>query len=154
MKKLLLASLALCLTVAACKKGGDGNGTVTRKDTLTNGRWQVFSLMGRVDLGGTPTDVDFFSFGDSCDRDNIFIFNKDGSLTNDAGARKCSSTDPQQSPGGTWQINAGMDTLSFDGGTLPGKFVISSFSNSSMQLKKDTSLFGFTGTITATLNHQ
>jgi hypothetical protein len=156
MKKLLLASMALCLTIAACKKDG-GGGTTTppsRQDTLTSGKWRLVAVNARATIGTVDSTYNIYPFIDTCDRDNYVIFNKDGSVTNDAGPQKCATTDPQTSPGGTWKLNGGNDTLTMQGGTLPGTFKLSVFTNSNMELKNDTTIFGIKGKLTANFVHE
>ncbi len=145
-QKLLTAAAAATFLIAACKKGDDGGQTTnppasSRKDTLTSGKWYITSATGTFTnpLTLKDTTVNLYNdFFDTCAQDDRFIFRTDGKLTNDQGVKKCDATGPQQSDGGTWSLTSGKDTLVMSDGTLPGRFKIVSFSNSSMQLKSDT----------------
>lgn len=158
MKKFLLGAAALCIVFAACKKSDSGGNTVkTRNDTLTTGKWRMTAVTGSFTnpLNGHDTTVDIFASFDACAMDDYYIFLNTGHVTNDQGTVKCDSTGPQQTDGGTWSLNAAKDTLIMQDGTLPGRFQIAAFSNTSMQLRSDTTVSGFLPLqLNATLVHE
>ena len=53
---------------------------------------------------GTNLDVDFEM--DDCDKDDVLIFNTDGSVIERSGTVKCSSSEPDEANGGTWAFNS------------------------------------------------
>lgn len=158
MKKLLIAAAILCIAFAACKKddGGQTNTTTTsRKDTLTTGKWMVSSMMLTYTLSGKESTVNIYDSLQACAKDDLYLFLTNGNVTIDQGTTKCDTSAPQQNQSGTWALNSSSDTLILDGVIPVGKyFKIVSFSNSTMQLRRDSSLAGIPATVTATFSHQ
>jgi hypothetical protein len=108
MKKLLFAVLATTAMFTACKK--DDNSTPSRKDMLVNGRWQLTASTTNSKFA-TSTSTVFDSTEDNlasyypCEKDNLDIFNSDGTVTEDEGSTKCASTSPQTTVIGTWSLS-------------------------------------------------
>lgn len=157
MKKLLFSALAICVLFAACKPNDNGGASVkTRKDSLSTGKWRMTAITatGAFPITGRDTTLDLFESFDSCAKDDRYIFQTDGKITNDQGTAKCFMTEPQQMDGGTWSLNAAMDTLEMKDGTLPGRFRITAFRNGSMKLQKDTAYLIFPMQLEATLTQE
>jgi len=159
MRKILLAASLLCIVIASCKKDPDPTPAVpTRSDTLTTGKWIISSIIaqGKNPINQRDTTVNFFASNfDSCAKDDLYMFLTTGKMSVDQGTAKCDMSGPQSKEDGTWNLNAGKDTLIMSDGTLPGKFKIMSFSNTSMQLMADTVYAGVLPVkLTATFSHQ
>jgi hypothetical protein len=91
------------LSVFRCKK----DSTATPKENLT-GKWMMTAMTISPAQNGV---TDMFSTQDACGKDDLTIFNADGTITNDEGVLKCSASDPQTSSGGTWVLSADGKTL-------------------------------------------
>lgn len=85
--------------------------TKSRTELLTNANWQL--IAGTIvppitiDLfGQTITISDIFDLEGSepCTKDDLQIFNADGTITNDEGPSKCDAADPQTTSGGKWKL--------------------------------------------------
>ena len=111
-KLLSLLALAMVVTFSAYKKDDDNN-SKTPIDYLTAGNWKVTGMTinpAITVLGIEYSDV-YTLFIEDCVKDDLIKFNTDGTLTEDEGATKCDSGDPQTTNDGTW-------TLSDDGLTI------------------------------------
>ncbi|MBB1285510.1 hypothetical protein HRH25_14085 [Flavisolibacter sp. BT320] len=87
---------AAFLLISSCKKEEDKQASKT--DLLTSGQWRMtsYTLSPPYDLDGDGTaDTDGLATFDACDRDDLFIFKRDGTLVLDEGSTKCNSKDPQ-----------------------------------------------------------
>jgi hypothetical protein len=118
MKKLILSLTVLSVIgFSSCsdKKTDDptpGTTTTTTKsktELLTSAQWQL--IAGTIvppitiDLFGqtiTFSDLLEFEGSEPCNKDDIQLFNSDGTITNDEGPTKCDPADPQTTSGGKW----------------------------------------------------
>jgi hypothetical protein len=94
----LLALVFVLLTVfSACKK--DKKETPKSKtDLLTTGQWKMtaFTVSPPMDLDGDGiVDSDVYATMGACEKDDYYIFKKDGTLEQNEGASKCDPLDPQ-----------------------------------------------------------
>jgi hypothetical protein len=106
-------TLVACFTItlaslfSACDKDEELKTEVPSKtDLLTSGQWKItaYTLTPPMDLNGDGTpDSDGLAAMEACQRDNLFIFSKNGTLTTDEGSTKCDPDDPQQEPS-TWSF--------------------------------------------------
>jgi hypothetical protein len=123
-KQLLIASLSLFLLSSCTKKidflpgSGPGNGSGGQSgktiDGLAGTSWKISGSVSTVDYGsGLVVDFDLFALYPGCNLDDIHTFNTNGTITDDAGATKCSSSDPQSIVSGDWKLSADKKTLSF-----------------------------------------
>lgn len=94
-------TVTVCLFVLAalsnCKKEEKSN-TPSKTDLLTSGQWRMtaYTLTPPMDLNGdSAVDSDGLAAMDACERDDLFIFQKGGTLTLDEGPTKCNPSDPQ-----------------------------------------------------------
>lgn len=114
--KIFTALLAAAfLLISSCKKEEDKQ--VSKTDLLTSGQWRMtaYTLSPPVDLDGDGVaDADGLAAFDACDRDNLFIFQRDGTLVLDAGPTKCNSIDPQ-SENTTWAFVNNETEIVIDG---------------------------------------
>lgn len=115
-KQLLILSLLVATAYSACKK--EENKTASKMDLLTDGRWQMtaYTLSPPFDLNydGTP-DTDGLAAMEPCDRDNLFLFKKDGTLEIDEGPTKCNPFDPQINQTTTWAFVNNETEIIIDG---------------------------------------
>ena len=113
MKKLLLSLTVLSVIgFSSCsdKKTDDPQPKAkSRTELLTSAHWQMIAgtIVPPITIdifGQTVTISDIFDFtgAEPCSKDDLQIFNTDGTITNDEGPTKCDPSDPQTSSGGTW----------------------------------------------------
>jgi hypothetical protein len=111
MKKLLLSLTIVSLLGFSSCKDKDEEPSKSRTELLTNAKWQL--IAGTIvppitiDLfGQTITISDIFDLEGSepCSKDDLQIFNADGTITNDEGPSKCDAADPQTTSGGKWKL--------------------------------------------------
>lgn len=153
MKKSLLLIATAALLFGACKKDDDNGGTSSgRKGTLTTGKWRILSSSAVIEYPaplGTQT-IDAMSSLPACERDNLYIFNADGTGTTDAGATKCNTSDPQTESAGTWALINGDTQLTVNDGGMTITSDIQTLDNSSMVLKYVTNFNSIRTTTTTT----
>jgi hypothetical protein len=116
--------LVACFTItlaslfSACDKPDDLKTEVPSKtDLLTSGQWKItaYTLTPPLDLDGDGTpDSNGLAAMEACQRDNLFIFSKNGTLTTDEGSTKCNPTDPQQESS-TWSFQNNETGIVIDG---------------------------------------
>jgi hypothetical protein len=99
---LYLLVVVFCLSLFSCKKDEK-----TPTENLI-GKWMVTAMTISPAMNGV---TDMFSTSDACGKDDLTIFNADGTVTKDEGAVKCNSSNPQTSSGGTWVLSADGKTL-------------------------------------------
>lgn len=144
-----LLPLMVVLAMASCKKDDP-----TTIELLTHADGWIF-VSATVDppivdpFTGTSI-TDFYAQMDACDKDNITIFQDNGTVIFDEGATKCDPNDPQTTTG-TWALSADETTITLDGES----WNIESITKSSMRINTSfvESYSGITYTITATLEH-
>lgn len=104
-KLFAMAILASGLIFSSCKKdeSSSNNNTPSAASNLTGKDWRMTGLT-LTSPGGT---VDMWAAMDPCDRDDLFWFATDNTVTIKAGATKCDPTDPDTTPGGTWALMNG-----------------------------------------------
>jgi len=104
MKKLnvYLIVILFCLSIFSCKKD-----KTTAKENLI-GKWMETAMTVSPAMNGI---TDMFSTEAACDKDDIIIFNADGTNQSDAGLIKCNASDPQIENEGTWALSADGKTL-------------------------------------------
>jgi len=107
-KTIGLLSIAILLSMAACKKDDDTSTNPTTTEYLTAGNWKVTSMTidPGVDFGGGVIITDFFAQFPACTKDDLIRFNTNGSITDDEGATKCDAGDPQTETTGSWSLSA------------------------------------------------
>jgi hypothetical protein len=156
MKRVILSTAALCLVFSACKKSDNGSNGGSRTSTLTNGKWRMTSSTAVIEypapIGTQNTDV--MKSMSSCQTDNLYIFNTDGTGTTDEGATKCSTSDPQTFASGTWAFinNESQLKVTDKGMTITSD--VMSFDNSAMTLKTVTNFNNIKTTQTTSYSHQ
>lgn len=132
MKNILIAGFAaLSMGFAACNNGAydanpstnnsgtsnplnNGSGGSSNSALLTSGKWKGVAYTLTTSSGTT----DMFAIVPDCEKNDIFTFNADNTITRDEGATKCSDSDPQSKNDGTWSINGTKFSSTGDGNSL------------------------------------
>lgn len=154
MKKLIYSISVLTIlavTFTSCKKDDDNDEpTKSNKELLTAGGWITVSGVINPPLWGSSN---WFADYEPCEQDNIVILSTDGKYTEDEGATKCNTDDPQTVESGTWTMTA--DEKSFttvaDGTTTV--FVIQSISETELNVTVSDVIDGVSYTNTMKLKH-
>jgi hypothetical protein len=141
--KLMTALCAGILLFAACKKDKDDSNnttptvTKTKKDYLTDGKWQFtsFSAVARIvdSSMGLDTTITESEFGNSepCDKDDFMTFGTNGKVYVDEGATKCDPSDVQVDSTSTWSLNSDFTKLTIqDVGSDPQVFDVTELTSS------------------------
>lgn len=102
----VIAIVAFALLFTACKK--DDDKPLTREQILTSGKWKVTAITvdPAINFNGVMiTDFYNSAFYPDCVKDNFSTFNANGTVIDDEGPTKCSTSDPQN-VSGTWVFNS------------------------------------------------
>jgi hypothetical protein len=118
----LLLIVSLFLAILSCKKDEEP----TKKDLLCGKNWILVAetISPALNYNGTLI-TDLYSQLESCSKDDIGIFNTNGTYTFEEGLTKCDVNDPQVWDSGTWVFNSDQTilVLTGDGGTLNATIV-------------------------------
>jgi hypothetical protein len=146
MRKINIVALGLVL-IASCKKDEkkkvDDNPTPTtstKQEKLVNGKWQITELY--IEKDGT-VGYDHMSSMAACEKDNMFTFNSDATISSDEGATKCDASVDQVTTDGNWSIDEASSTLVIKDSKLMPMMEntttkIASISDLELRLSKDT----------------
>jgi len=158
---LLLLALASSAVLTSC--GDDKDDDVkpkTKTELITAGSWKATALTisPAVDFNGDGTpDSDLFQFSQACEKDDITNFKTDKTYTEEEGATKCNSSDPQVYTNGTWAFSGDETkiTLTPNGSSNPETFTISELSANTLKYTQTVtdSSSSTTYTITGTFSH-
>lgn len=101
-------SLVSCMSMltVSCKKDSPAPAP-TKTQLLTGKNWKVTALTvdpARPYTAFGPDVTDWYSQMESCQQDNLYKFNTDGTAIKDEGPTKCDVDDPQ-TISGTWVFN-------------------------------------------------
>jgi len=146
MKKLSLYLLVVLFGVYifGCKK----DETTSAKENLI-GKWMVTAMTISPAYYGI---TDMFSTNDACSKDDLTIFNADGTVQTDEGLIKCNASDPQTTNDGTWALSADGKTLTMtESASSISVITIVTLSSSSFVGKMTYVESGVTYTYTITL---
>jgi hypothetical protein len=128
MKKLNFYFIVVLITLVmfGCKKD---EATTTTKDKLT-GKWVITAMTVSPAILGV---TDMFSTFDACEKDDLTIFNADGTITMDEGVLKCDPSSPQSYNDGAWTLSTDNKTLTITStGSDPEIFTIVSLTSTSL----------------------
>lgn len=144
MKKRVIYLMLILFGVAmfSCKKDDAGS----LKDKLI-GKWMMVAMTSSPAFEG---ETDLFILKDSCSKDDIVIFNADGTVTNDEGVLKCDEEDPQTSSGGTWTLSSDNKTLQVTKNGTVANITIITLTSSEFVGTRQQILNGVTYTYTMT----
>lgn len=108
-----LAMLSLVFSTSCQKDKDDGPGTPDVAEMIS-GTWQMTALTvdPAIDWFGTGTQVhNIYAQLPTCVKDDLTVFNKNGTVSFDEGPTKCFPEDPQTT-GGTWALSVDQKVLS------------------------------------------
>ena len=144
MKKLNVYLLVVLfgLSLFSCKKDEK-----TAQENLI-GKWMMTAMTISPAMNGV---TDIFSTSDACGKDDLTIFNADGTITKDEGVVKCNSSNPQTSSGGTWVLSADGKTLTVTSTNGPQIITIVTLTSTSFVGTQTIVNSGVTYTYTVTL---
>lgn len=95
----IIALTSGILLFAACKKTEKDPdptpATKSKKEIISEGKWQYSALSFIVKMNGKDTTMDAWSLLEDCDKDDFMTFTASGTGTIDEGATKCDPADPQ-----------------------------------------------------------
>lgn len=148
MKKTIVILTLAIIGFSACKKKDNGTPATnyTKVDTLQNGQWKLVSITNPL-IGDLTTSMK------SCQKDNLYTFNADKTITVDEGGEKCNTADMQTRVDGNWNLTSDYKQISISSSvfatlgitTLTGDVV--QINSTTMEVKKDTTVSGFPTTI-------
>ncbi len=114
--KVLFALTFCCLfAFVACKKDPV---PPTKEELLTAKKWKISAFILTLPNGSVEN---ILAGADVCEFDNFQKFETNGTVTEDEGATKCDTTDPQIADSGTWAFNTEKTQLTI---TLSGGKVV------------------------------
>jgi Lipocalin-like domain len=137
----LFALTFLCLfSFFACKKDPV---PPTKEELLTAKKWKKTASTSTVD------NVDYDSYADleACEKDDLFKYNIDFTVTYDQGVIKCDPSSPQTSSAGTWVFNSDKTKLTLADGSEKLEFTIKELTATTLKVSYDFT-FTFNGDIT------
>lgn len=146
MKKLFLIAL-VAGTVASCKKKDP-----TPKDYLTQSKWKLSSVM----VFGTDLTANM----KACQKDNLYQFNANQTINAFEGSSKCSDTAADSKTDGNWSLTNADKQLTLSGSSIAESFGLTgtlmvdvlTLNETTLAVKKDTSISGLRTTINITFN--
>ena len=104
--------LSVIIIFSSCTKDDEK----TPKDFLIDGQWRITDVEldpGIEIIPGVPIkDVYDLFITQDCAKDDLIIFNADGTITEDEGPTKCDPDDPQSVTENTWSMNEEQTTIS------------------------------------------
>ena len=136
MKKLSILSLLALLILGSCKKDTPST-SCTYNTASVLGSYKSTSFLYKANAA-TP-EVDLFPSYPDCQKDDLLIFNSNGTYTLSEGATSCN---PSNADSGTWSISG--NNMILDGETVE----IQNFSCSGFKVKTTDIISGETFTIT------
>jgi hypothetical protein len=106
MKKILFATMLLSVGFLSCKD--DDDDTCALNNSSLVGTYQLTGVSYKADA--TTPAIDIFSTYDACEKDDLVVFNANGSVTYTDAGIACS---PSTNDTGTWSLSG--STLTVDG---------------------------------------
>jgi hypothetical protein len=146
---------AILLMVNSCSKSSSSQTAKTKMQLITASAWKYDTAGIDLDNNGTIDAALPAGYLKSCQTDNLLYFNADSTGTEDEGATKCNSTDPQTAPF-TWSFNASQTVINFPDsvfGSVGGAVNISSLTETQLHFEKTVTQSGITATIAVYMKH-
>jgi hypothetical protein len=157
MKKTILFSAILATAIIACKKPETNTTptpTYTKADTLQNGKWKLTSATA---AGGV---FDLTTSMQECQKDNLYTFNADKTITVDEGATKCAPSDVSPRNDGNWSLITNNTQLNISGSSITTQLGIPGLTGdlvkldaTTLQIKKDTTILSLPTTVVITFTN-
>ena len=124
-KYLSVLLIVFSFVASSCNKDDDSDNQPTKstKEYLTAGNWKTtaMTISPGISFGGV-TITDFFAQTPACSKDDLILFNSNGTITDDEGPTKCDPNDPQTTTEGSWSLNSDNTILTI---SYPGEDAIS-----------------------------
>ena len=141
------AIILVSLLIGSCSKKNDAAPVPTKQELLTSASWKFSTAM----VGGT----DVSGFLQTCQKDNILLFQAAGTGTLDEGATKCNAGDPQTNPF-TWNFASSesvlhISTVLFTGGS--SDFNLISVTSANLIVSQNITVSGSTQNAVVTFIH-
>ncbi|MBC6493199.1 hypothetical protein BC349_19260 [Flavihumibacter stibioxidans] len=133
-KYLLLTGCLFSVLLSACSKNDDSPAK-TKTELLTASLWKIASVGVDLDKNGT---VDLPYSLETCEKDNTFKFNTNGTGISDEGPTKCDASDPQTEDF-TWAFKSGETILyiAIPNSLISGDTVIKTLDNTKLEVYLD-----------------
>ncbi len=144
----LLLIVSLFIATLSCKKDEEP----TKKELLCGKNWILTAetVSPAINFNGILI-TDLYSQLDDCTKDDISIFNTNGTYTFEEGATKCDVNDPQVWDSGTWVFNSDETILVL---TSPGNGTVNAeiieLTSSKIVVSQESTIEGIKYTITDT----
>lgn len=150
MKNSIILMAAVLLTLFGCRK--DKEDTIDRETLLTQGSWKITALTvdPAIDWFGTMV-TNVYSQMPSCVKDNLTVFNKNGTTNYDEGPSKCDPNEPQTTSG-TWAFNTDKSILSLTTEGETESWNLSTLNDQKIEAEYQITEDGITYTFSITLN--
>jgi hypothetical protein len=145
-KNLILAFTVLA--IASCKKDETPEPVLGAKDLIAK-KWKQVSAIETYSFQPGSTDV--FPSYDECDKDDINIYNVNGTYSLTAGTLKCSANSPDVLESGTWTLTTNDTKVSITSGGTTYDLTITELTGTSLKVR-DTESTPL-GTITYTAGY-
>lgn len=117
---------------------------------LTSKNWKMTgqTVNPGFPIGNGAVITDFYEqFYEDCDKDNTMKFNENGSYSEDEGATKCNSEDPQTIPG-SWAFNTDETIISITEDSETISFTILELTNTTLKTKHTEKYEGINYSVT------
>ena len=144
---IIAASLIFSIVLPACDEDPPDPPAKTKTELISASSWKF----DNAKVGGN----DVSAFLKVCEKDNILVFNANGSGTIDEGATKCNAGDPQSRPF-TWAFLTNetliqINTALFAGGT--GNITLITLTETQLVGSQDITVNNSTQTAVVTFKH-
>jgi hypothetical protein len=115
--------LLLLLSVAACKKKETTPEAVSKATLLADKNWRLTGATLNPPVVLIITVSDAYPYLESCQKDDLYKFKTDKTLSVEEGVIKCNTQSPVVKGTGTWSLNADETVLTFiyNNNTITGK---------------------------------
>lgn len=154
LKSALVALTLLSIVFTSCEKDKDNKPDNVGLLTGKNWKMTAFTIDPAIDWFGNGTQVtNIYAQLPACAKDDLAVFNKNGTVNFDEGASKCSPNDPQTTSG-TWAFNTDKTILSVTTEGETESWKILELKNDKMVIEYQEVEDGITYTLTGTFAKQ
>jgi hypothetical protein len=145
---------AVIIIVASCSKSSSSQ-PKTKMQLITASAWKYDTAGVDLNNDGTIDAALPSGYIKDCQTDNLLYFKSDSTGTEDEGATKCNSTDPQTASF-TWSFNASQTVINFPDsvfGSVGGAVNITSLTETQLHFEKTVTQGVITATIAVYMKH-
>ena len=124
----------------------------TKTELLTAKKWKItaYTVSPAIDLNGNGTMVsNIYAQMPACEKDDLYIFNVNSSVTADEGGSKCDPNNPQSKLDGTWTFNSTETIITWD-----EDYNIETLNSTTLKVNNVEARNGINYTFTQTLTKQ